>query len=54
VDDKTGEELSLPFTRKDWKGEAVTVCRFTSRFIVTELNEPFLPSVVGARIEKVA
>ena len=57
VDAKTGEEITLPSTRKCWDGAEIVVRDFKpSRFagnqgyIYTTMNETFVPSVCGAKI----
>lgn len=57
VDEKTGEAIALPATRKCWDGYEITIKSFQpsgSRdmegTIVTEMNEQFAPSVCGAKI----
>lgn len=57
VDEKTGKEIALPARRTCWDGAEIVVREFKpSRFegnqgyIYTNLNETFVPSVIGAKI----
>lgn len=61
VDAKTGEEITLPARRTCWDGAEIIVRDFKpSRFegnegyVYTNMNETFVPSVVGAKIVPVA
>ena len=57
IDTATGEVINLPAKRKCWDGAEIIVANFKpSRFqgnegyIITDLNEAFVPSVIGAKI----
>ena len=60
IDEKTGEELELPFKRRTWDGKEIWVHKWqASRFIgnpgycFDQLGYAMLPSVVGAKIVEV-
>ena len=61
VDAATGEEISLPATRKCWDGYEITIKEFQASgshgmegLIVTTMNEEYVPSVCGAKIVEAA
>jgi hypothetical protein len=57
IDGETGEEIALPALRKCSDGYEINIVRFapvkyqsSGGYIYSDLNEVFVPSVVGAKI----